>query len=85
MTAQNVEVSGPVIDDETGMRAYTVRAGGDEVEFGIVPIDEGGVTLWLVRPGASMAFPNDPGVEPYDTPEDAYEAGMRASRAALGV
>lgn len=85
MTAENLEVEGPVVDEETGMRAYTVRSGRNQTDFGIVPVDEDGVTRWLVRPGAAIAFPSDPGFVLYTTPEEAYEAGLRASRSALGL
>lgn len=77
----DLHIIGPVLDNETGVRNYTVRRGEDEVEFGVIPYEtRDGITEWVMRVGSDRVVPGDFSFEPYLTPEEAYEAGMRASR-----
>ncbi|MGH2448660.1 MAG: hypothetical protein ACRDFS_08680 [Chloroflexota bacterium] len=78
------DVKGPIIDQESGVRTYIVQAGGREVTFGVTAVPgEDGVERWTMRLGADRVVPGDYGEEPYDSPEAAYEAGMRAARLVL--
>jgi hypothetical protein len=81
---QGFQVEGPIVDAESGVREYTVRSGAWEGSFGVIPVLGGdGVTLWIMRYGRDRVVPEDPGFEPYETAEEAYEAGLRAARAAF--
>lgn len=80
----NLHVIGPVLDNETGVRNYTVRRGEQEVEFGVIPREtRDGITEWVMRVGSDRVVPGDYSFEPYVSAEEAYEAGMRASRQIL--
>jgi hypothetical protein len=75
---------GPIIDTETGALVYTVRAGERETEFAVIPAEQDdGATRWIMRAGADRSFLEDSGFEPYETQEEAVDAGMRASMEAL--
>lgn len=79
-----LRVIGPVLDNETGVRNYTVRRGEQEVEFGVIPHEtRDGITEWVMRVGSDRVVPGDYSFEPFTNPEEAYEAGMRASRLIL--
>lgn len=84
MQEPEILVEGPLVDQETGMRSYVVRSESGQASFGVVPLEEGGTTRWIMRPGPDMARPTDPGFEPYWSEQEAYEAGIRASRISLG-
>lgn len=79
------EYDDPVVDSEMGSRHYTVRRLGREVTFAIHPVDgPDGESGWVMKLGADRVIsPGTPDFEPYDTPEEAYEAGLRAAREAL--
>ena len=80
----DLRVIGPVLDNETGVQNYTVRLGDQAVEFGVIPREtRDGITEWVMRVGSDRVVPGDYSFEPYSNPEEAYEAGMRASRQIL--
>lgn len=79
-----LRVVGPILDNETDVRNYTVRLGDREVEFGVIPEQtREGITGWTMRVGSDRVVPGNYSVEPYASPDEAYEAGMRASRLLL--
>jgi hypothetical protein len=80
----DLHIIGPVLDNETGVRNYTIRRGNDVVEFGVIPHEtRDGITEWVMRVGSDRVVPGNYSFEPYTNPEEAYEAGMRASRLIL--
>jgi hypothetical protein len=79
-----IEVKGPVIDDETEARMYTARLEGRETTFSLIPVGSGdGDERWVMHVGTDVAVPTDPGFEAFDSPESAFDAGVRASKEQL--
>jgi hypothetical protein len=77
----DLHVVGPIRDSETDIRVYTIRQGDREVEFSVMPVETGdGITGWTMRFGPDSVVPGNFSTEPYETQEEAFEAGMRAAR-----
>ncbi|MDQ2743109.1 MAG: hypothetical protein M3Z66_12555 [Chloroflexota bacterium] len=77
-------IVGPILDSETGVRNYTIRLGDREVEFGVIPEPtREGISGWTMRVGSDRVVPGNFSTEPYASPEEAFEAGMRASKLLL--
>jgi len=79
-----ITVRGPITDVEMGTQTYVVERGPMEVTFGVRPVEtEDGAGGWVMLLGGERVESGDHSIEPYDTAEEAYEAGMRASREIL--
>lgn len=77
----DLQVEGPVIDEETGVHSYLVRGPGGEVSFGVIPEPSpDGVTNWVMRLGSDQYVMGEFSFEPYESPQEAFAAGMRAVR-----
>lgn len=80
----DLQVEGPIVDEETGVRNYTVSHGDRQMSFGIAPQPSAeGVAQWVMLPGSERVVGGEHGTEPYDDPEEAFMAGLRAAREAL--
>lgn len=82
--AVDIDVRGPIVDEETGVRSFTLTAGNKIVNFGVAPQpSEDGITRWVMRFGSDWVLPGDFSDEPYDSLEEAFDAGLRAGQEAL--
>ncbi len=75
-------VQGPVVDEGTGARSYTVTEAGHTLHFSVVKTNQSGT--WAVN----LEGVPEPGIihsEPWTTPEMARDAALRAVRAMLDI
>jgi hypothetical protein len=84
VTSDDIEVDGPFDDEETGARLYRATRENRVVEFSIFPVQSAdGQSGWTLRVGTDESLPGDTGFEPYESADDAVEAGKRAAHALL--
>lgn len=79
-----MSVQGPVVDEATGTRSYTVTEAGHTIHFSIEPEKTNGNSTWSVN----LEGVPEPGIihqEPWTTPDMARDAALRAVHAMLDI